>query len=154
MTGTNQLKRIHTTSGSIHGGRRGAEQATPTSSSSRPGLRRDAEDTRLHGQVVLESLANALPPELARVERSGGLVRKSKVVGVHISVGDRRYVLKTTPSGLASSVCHESGGIVMSTTPVEFDAWVRELLTALSAAAGRSASAALALQQLAITGTN
>ena len=60
------------------------------------GLRRDAEDTRLHGQVVLESLANALPPELARVERSGGLVRKSKVVGVHISVGDRRYVLKTT----------------------------------------------------------
>ena len=92
------------------------------------GLRRDAEDTRLHGQVVLESLANALPPELARVERSGGLVRKSKVVGVHISVGDRRYVLKTTPSGLASSVCHESGGIVMSTTPVEFDAWVRELL--------------------------
>jgi hypothetical protein len=118
------------------------------------GLRRDAEDTRLHGQVVLESLANALPPELARVERSGGLVRKSKVVGVHISVGDRRYVLKTTPSGLASSVCHESGGIVMSTTPVEFDAWVRELLTALSAAAGRSASAALALQQLAITGTN
>ena len=77
------------------------------------GLRRDAEDTRLHGQVVLESLANALPPELARVERSGGLVRKSKVVGVHISVGDRRYVLKTTPSGLASSVCHESGGGVL-----------------------------------------
>src|ERR1700722_6998225 len=105
------------------------------------GLRRDAEDTRLHGQVVLESLASALPPELARVERSGGLVRKSKVVGVHISVGDRRYVLKTTPSGLASSVCHESGGIVMSTTPVDFEAWVRELLTALSTAARRSARA-------------
>ena len=118
------------------------------------GLRRDAEDTRLHGQVVLESLATALPPELARVERSGGLVRKSKIVGVHISIGDRRYVLKTTPSGLASSVCHESGGIVMSTTPVDFDAWVRELLAALSAAAGRSASAALALQQLAISGAN
>ena len=32
------------------------------------GLRRDADDTRLHGQVVLESLAAALPPELARVE--------------------------------------------------------------------------------------
>ena len=117
------------------------------------GLRRDAEDTRLHGQVVLESLASALPPELARVERSGGLVRKAKVVGVHISVGDRRYVLKATASGLVSSVCHESGGIVMSTTPVEFDAWVRELLTALSNAAGRSSSAALALQQLAISGT-
>jgi hypothetical protein len=117
------------------------------------GLRRDAEDTRLHGQVVLESLANALPPELARVDRSGGLVRKQKVTGVQVSLGDRRYVLKATPSGLVSSVCHESGGIVMSTTPVEFNAWVRELLTALSDAAGRSSAAALALQQLAITGS-
>jgi hypothetical protein len=117
------------------------------------GLRRDAEDTRLHGQVVLESLANALPSELARVDRSGGLLKPKKVTGVQVSLGDRRYVLKATPSGLVSSVCHESGGIVMSTTPVSFDAWVRELLTALSDAAGRSSSAALALQQLAITGT-
>jgi|SRR5450432_251959 hypothetical protein len=117
------------------------------------GLRRDAEDTRLHGQVVLESLATALPPELARVDRSGGLMRKQKVTGVQVSLGDRRYVLKATPSGLVSSVCHESGGIVMSTTPVEFNAWVRELLNALSDAAGRSSAAALALQQLAITGS-
>lgn len=117
------------------------------------GLRRDAEDTRLHGQVVLESLAAALPPELARVDRAGGLVRKQRVTGVHVSLGDRRYVLKATPSGLVSSVCHESGGIVMSTTPVEFNAWVRDLLTALSDAAGRSSAAALALQQLAITGS-
>jgi hypothetical protein len=116
------------------------------------GLRRDAEDTRLHGQVVLESLANALPPELAKVERSGGLLRKSKVMGVQVSLGDRRYVLKSTASGLVSSVCHESGGIVMSTTPVPFEAWVRELLERLSDAAGRSSSAALALQQLAISG--
>ncbi len=117
------------------------------------GLRRDAEDTRLHGQVVLESLANALPAELARVERSGGLLRKARVTGVQVSLGDRRYVLKATPSGLVSSVCHESGGIVMSTTPVAFDAWVQELLDKLSDAAGRSSAAALALQQLAISGT-
>lgn len=117
------------------------------------GLRRDAEDTRLHGQVVLDSLAAALPPELARVDRSGGLLRKPKVTGVQVSVGDRRYVLQATTSGLVSSVCHESGGIVMSTTPVAFDAWVGALLTALSDAAGRSSSAALALQQLAIGGT-
>jgi hypothetical protein len=117
------------------------------------GLRRDAEDTRVHGQVVLESLAAALPPELARVERSGGLLRKAKVSGVSVSIGDRRYVLKATAAGLAASVCHESGGIVMSSTPVAFDAWVNELLAALSAAAGRSSSAALALRQLAINGT-
>lgn len=117
------------------------------------GLRRDAEDTRLHGQVVLDSLAAALPPELARVDRSGGLLRKPKVTGVQVSVGDRRYVLQATTSGLVSSVCHESGGIVMSTTPVAFDAWVGALLAALSDAAGRSSSAALALQQLAIGGT-
>ena len=117
------------------------------------GLRRDAEDTRVHGQVVLESLAAALPPELARVERSGGVLRKAKVSAVNVSIGDRRYVLKATASGLVSLVCHESGGIVMSTTQVAFDEWVNELLAALSAAAGRSASAALALQQLAINGT-
>ncbi len=118
------------------------------------GLRRDAEDARLHGQVVLESLAAALPPELAKVERSGGLLRKPKITGVNISLGDRRYVLKHTASGLVSSVCHESGGIVMSTTEVGFDEWVRSLLDALSNAAGRSTSAAQALQRLAISGTS
>ena len=118
------------------------------------GLRRDAEDTRVHGQVVLESLAEALPPELAKVDRSGGLLRKPRITGVQVSLGDRRYVLKTTASGLESSVCHESGGIVMSTTPVGFDQWVQELLGALANAAGRSASAAQALQRLAISGTS
>jgi hypothetical protein len=90
------------------------------------GLRRDAEDSRLHGQAVLSSLAEALPPEIARVERSGGLLRKPKITGVHVSVGDRRYVLESTTSGLVSSVCHESGGVVLSSTQVGFDAWVRE----------------------------
>jgi hypothetical protein len=117
------------------------------------GLRRDAADTAVHGQVVLDSLAAALPPEIARIERSGGLVRKAKITAVNVSLDDRRYVLKATPSGLMSAICHESGGIVMSTTPVAFDAWIHELLGALSAAATRSSSAALALQQLAIGGT-
>jgi hypothetical protein len=53
---------------------------------------------------------------------------------------------------LNALVCHESGGIVMSTTPVPFDAWINELLAALSSMAGRSTAATLALQQLAITG--
>ena len=117
------------------------------------GLRRDAEDARLHGQAVLESLAAALPPEFARVDRSGGILRKQKIEAVQVSLGDRRFVLKHASSGLFSSVCHESGGVVMSTTDVEFDTWVRELLGALSIAAGRSSSAAQALQRLAITGS-
>ena len=116
------------------------------------GLRRDSEDTRLHGDVVLETLASSLPPELCRVERAGGMFRKPKLSGVQITLGDRRYVLKSTPTGLASTVCHESGGIVMSSTPVPFDAWIAELLSALAAMAGRSAAATLALQKLAITG--
>jgi hypothetical protein len=115
------------------------------------GLRRDAEDTRLHGDVVLETLAGSLPPELCRVERSG-MFRNKKLSGVSISLGDRRYVLKSTSAGLDALVCHESGGIVMSTTPVPFDAWITELLNALSSMAGRSSAATLALQQLAITG--
>lgn len=117
------------------------------------GLRRDAQDARLSGQAVLTSLAAALPPEMARVQRSGGLLRKPRITGVQVSVGDRRYVLESTTSGLVSSVCHESGGVVMSTTSVGFEEWVRELLAALSNAAGRSASAAEALQRLAISGT-
>jgi hypothetical protein len=115
------------------------------------GLRRDAEDARLHGDVVLETLASSLPPELCRIERTG-VFRNKKLSGVQISLGDRRYALKSTPSGLASTVSHESGGIVMSSTAVPFDAWISELLNALSAMAGRSSAATLALQQLAITG--
>ncbi len=117
------------------------------------GLRRDADDARLHGQAVLDSLATALPPQFARVDRSGGFLRKQKIEAVHVSLGDRRFVLKHTASGLISSVCHESGGVVMSTADVDFDEWVRELLTALSSAADRSSSAAQALQRLAITGS-
>jgi hypothetical protein len=117
------------------------------------GLRRDADDARLHGQAVLDSLATALPPQVARVDRSGGFLRKQKIEAVHVSLGDRRFVLKHTASGLISSVCHESGGVVMSTADVDFDEWVRELLTALSSAADRSSSAAQALQRLAITGS-
>jgi hypothetical protein len=116
------------------------------------GLRRDADDARLHGRVVLESLAQALPPELASVDRSGGLLRKPQVTGVRVSLGNLRYVLEATSRGLRSSVCHESGGVVMSTTEVGFDQWVRELLDALSAAATASTSAAAALQRLAISG--
>jgi hypothetical protein len=116
------------------------------------GLRRDAADTRLHGDVVLETLATSLPAELCRIDRAGGMFRKPKLTGVQVSLGDRRYVLKATPTGLVSSVCHESGGIVMSTTQVPFDAWISELLAALSAMASRSTAATLALQQLAITG--
>lgn len=116
------------------------------------GLRRDAEDARLHGQVVLDSLAESLPAEIARVERSGGLLRKPKVTAVHVSVGDRRYVLQSTSSGLVSSVCHESGGIVMSTTPVGFEQWIRELLDGLSNASSSSSAASQALQRLAING--
>jgi hypothetical protein len=116
-------------------------------------LRRDADDARLHGEVVLTALSGSLPPELTQVDRGGGLFRKPKVTGVSVKLGERRYVLKSTASGLVASVCHESGGVVISTTPVSFDAWVAELLAALSHAAEHSSAAAQALQRLAISGT-
>ena len=117
-------------------------------------LRRDTEDVRLHGQAVLASLAAALPAEFARVDRSGGFLRKEKINALRVSIGDRRFVLKDAAAGLISEVCHESGGVVMSTNDVAFDVWVRELLSALSSAADRSASAAQALQRLAISGSS
>jgi hypothetical protein len=117
------------------------------------GLRRDTQDVRVHGQAVLASLAAALPAEFARVDRSGGFLRKEKINALQVSLGDRRFVLKEAASGLVSEVCHESGGVVMSTTDVTFDVWVRELLAALSTAADRNASAAQALQRLAISGS-
>ena len=42
------------------------------------GLRRDADDARLHGQVVLDSLAQSLPGEIARVERSAACCESQK----------------------------------------------------------------------------
>jgi hypothetical protein len=118
-------------------------------------LRRHTDDLSLYSGMLLNVLSATLPPELVRVRREGRLKarlagREPAVLGVSVTVGDHRYELDRVAVGApaVTRICHESGGVVMSTKQVGADEWSRSLAGALARAAGGNASAAAALQRL------
>jgi hypothetical protein len=118
-------------------------------------LRRHADDLSLYSGMLLNVLSATLPPELVRVRREGKLKarlggREPAVLGISVSVGDHRYELDRSAVGspAVTRICHESGGIVMSTKQVGADEWSRSLAAALATIAGGNAAAAAALQRL------
>jgi hypothetical protein len=118
-------------------------------------LRRHTDDLSLYSGMLLNVLSATLPPELVRVRREGRLKarlagREPAVLGVSVTVGDHRYELDRAAVGApaVTRICHESGGVVMSTKQVGADEWSRSLAGALARAAGGNASAAAALQRL------
>jgi hypothetical protein len=119
-------------------------------------LRRHTDDLSLYSGMLLNVLSATLPPELVRVRREGKLKarlggREPAVLGVSVSVGDHRYELDRSAVGApaVTRICHESGGIVMSTKQVGADEWSRSLAAALATVAGGNAAAVAALQKLA-----
>lgn len=123
------------------------------------GLRQDSADLTVYVRVLLASLAEALPPDVIEVERAGGLRLRLKggdapVTAVHVSVGDRRYTLRQGRHGGAPEalICHQSGGVVMSTQAVSVDDWSRSLASGLAHLAGTNARAAQALARIALNG--
>ncbi len=118
-------------------------------------LRRHTDDLSLYSGMLLNVLSATLPPELVRVRREGKLKarlngREPAVLGVSVSVGDHRYELDRAGVGApaVTRICHESGGVVMSTKQVGADEWSRSLAAALAKVAGGNAAAAAALQRL------
>ncbi len=118
-------------------------------------LRRHSEDLSLYSGFLLNVLSAALPPELVRVRREGKLKarlsgREPAVLGVSVSLGNHRYELDRAGVGAhpVAKICHESGGVVMSTQTVSADEWSRSLATDLIAVAGTNAAAAEALRRL------
>ena len=118
-------------------------------------LRRHTDDLSLYSGMLLNVLSATLPAELVRVRREGKLKarlngREPALLGVSVSVGDHRFELERAGVGspAVTRICHESGGVVMSTKQVGADEWSRTLAAALAKAAGGNAAAAAALQRL------
>jgi hypothetical protein len=118
-------------------------------------LRRHTDDLSLYSGMLLNVLSATLPPELIEVRREGRLKarlggREPAVLGISVTVGDHRYELerKAVGSPAATQICHESGGVVMSTQRVGAEEWSRSLAAALAKIASGNAAAAAALQKL------
>jgi len=118
-------------------------------------LRRHTDDLSLYGGMLLNVLSAALPADLVEVRREGKWKarmagREAAVLGVSVTLGDQRYELERDGLGArpVTKICHQSGGVVMSTKTVSADEWSRALAGALGAVAGTNAAAVAALQKL------
>jgi hypothetical protein len=118
-------------------------------------LRRHADDLSLYSGMLLNVLSAALPPELVRVRHEGKWKarlagREPAVLGVSVTLGNHRYELDRDGFGgqPRARICHESGGVVLSTRTVGADEWSRCLAGDLAAAAGTNAAAVAALLRL------
>jgi hypothetical protein len=120
-------------------------------------LRRHTDDLSLYSGMLLNVLSATLPPDLVTVRRESKWKarlsgrREPAVLGISVTVGDHRYELDREDVGAraATRVCHESGGVVLSTKQVSADEWSRRLAAALAEVAGTNAAAVAALQKLA-----
>jgi len=121
------------------------------------GLRRDGSDLALYGGFLLNTLTEALPPDLVSIERHRSAAdrlhgREGDVTGVQVDLGDRRFRLVRSGVGVrpSATVGHQSGGITLNTETVGLDEWAERLAAALVERAGADAAAAAAAARLAI----
>ena len=118
-------------------------------------LRRHSEDLSMYAGFLLNSLSAALPGELLQVRREGRLKarlggREPAVLAVAVTLGTHRYELERAEFGArpVAKVCHQSGGVVLSTRTVSPEEWSRGLAEALVRTLGADAAAVEALQRL------
>jgi hypothetical protein len=118
-------------------------------------LRRHTDDLSLYSGMLLNVLSATLPPDLVQVRREGKWKarlagRDPAVLGISVTIGDQRYDLDRADVGAraATRICHESGGVVLSTKPVTAQEWSQSLARALVKVAGSNAEAVAALQKL------
>jgi hypothetical protein len=121
-------------------------------------LRRDAADLETYARVLTETLADALPPGSAVVERSRGLGdrlagREGRVRRLEVALGERRLVLHLAAGAPRGEVVTEVRGVVLSRQPLALDAWVRELAAAVASRAESDARARAALERLLLGGS-
>jgi hypothetical protein len=122
------------------------------------GLRRHSADLSLYAGFLLNTLSSALPPEMVRIERQGGLVRLRRgeppVVAVSVVLEGQSFTLRRVKVGAPprATIRHESGGVALRTETVGIDAWSRRLAAGLATYAERNAAAAEALARLTLPG--
>ena len=120
-------------------------------------LRRHTDDLSLYGGMLINVLSAALPAHLVQVRREGKWKarlssREPAVLGVSVTAGERRFDLDRAGVGAPpiSKICHQSGGVVLSTRTVPADEWCRELAVALARVAGTNQAALDTLQRFSL----
>ena len=123
------------------------------------GLRKHSGDLSLYAGFLLNTLSSALPAEMVRIERRGGLLSRLRgaeapVVSVAVVLGPRSFTLRREKVGApaVATIRHESGGVALRTETVGIDEWSRQLAAALAGYAERNAAAAEALARFTLPG--
>jgi hypothetical protein len=123
------------------------------------GLRRHSDDLSMYAGFLLNTLSAALPAEMVRIERRGGLMSRLRggeppVVGVTVLLGGQGFTLRREKVGApaVATIRHESGGIALRTDTVSIADWSRELAAALAGYAQQNAAAAQVLSRLTLPG--
>lgn len=112
----------------------------------------DNRDVRSLLKALVTLLAEPMGDRL-RVERSGGLFRKSdEIKSLRLSVGGEEFEAEVNGGSIDCRVGHSSGGIRIRSETAEMDQWLRRLLGALQAEAAHSQATRLALENIVIGG--
>lgn len=108
----------------------------------------DHHDVRNLLKLLARQLSGALG-ERVRVERAGGLLRRSdEVRSLRVRIGDEEFAADVTGGQVTTSVGHDSGGIRIRTEKVEPDTWLSRLLGELRKEAASNQAARLAIESL------
>ncbi|MGW6447307.1 hypothetical protein [Lentzea sp. NPDC055074] len=115
-------------------------------------LRTHSADLALYAGFLVNTLAEALPPDMVEVRRKTGVLRRGDgpVLVVTVRVGDRRFTLRRKSVGaeVGALIVHESRGIVLSTAEPGIHAWSCALAGALASYAAHHAEAAELLRRM------
>jgi hypothetical protein len=115
-------------------------------------LASDSGDTQLMMRLLTERLADVLGDRL-RVERQGGLLKKSNVLRhVEIHIAENELVADLHGATSTFIIGRVSGGIRIRSERTDAAGWLRTLLEALRLEAEHSATTRQALEAIVIGG--
>lgn len=114
------------------------------------GIRSDGSDLRISIEALAAKLEAGLPGQTRVTRSGGGLFGRSKrsVRGIAVSVGDCRYELTVSATGLAGMRTREVGGIAIKHESLQPAEWVASLTGELRERSRESAAARSALEEL------
>jgi hypothetical protein len=105
-----------------------------------------AQRSREARDELLEDLVTMLSAVVPNVQVERSLLRR-RVTAIRMPVGDHAYVLKKTGRGYEPLRIQEVRGVAIRTTPMEIDAFLAELGTAIDAELHRTERGREALQR-------
>jgi hypothetical protein len=110
-------------------------------------LRADARDLAVFLEVLATKLAGALPTAVT-VEHEGGLLSRKRVKRLQVQLGEHRFELSRSGSGLEGRRSHSVRGITLKTEVLAIEDWIAALAKHLAEHAQGSERAREALNRL------